>query len=179
MTRNVQPGLIVLGLVLLVVGAVVLLLLGWQNGRPRDGRSRSACPTEPAGLALAALGGRRRPFVGQRRRRDRHRAESLVRVSKIVTAHVRGSIWLPNQNGHQRRPAWTSRAPSVKPPTAVVAICGRRRALETWARRPQEIVSRQARVLQSYGSGVTSLTPSANGATPAALVAVNFKPEES
>jgi len=31
MTRNVQPGLIALGLVLLVVGAVVLVLLGWQT----------------------------------------------------------------------------------------------------------------------------------------------------
>jgi len=34
MTRNVQPGLIALGLVLLVVGAVVLLLLGWQTAGP-------------------------------------------------------------------------------------------------------------------------------------------------
>jgi hypothetical protein len=32
MTRNVQPALIALGLVLVVVGAVVLLLLGWQTG---------------------------------------------------------------------------------------------------------------------------------------------------
>ena len=31
MTRNVQPALIALGLVLLAVGTVVLLLLGWQT----------------------------------------------------------------------------------------------------------------------------------------------------
>jgi len=46
MTRNVQPALIALGLVLVVVGAVALLLLGWQNATADAATVGSGVPAQ-------------------------------------------------------------------------------------------------------------------------------------
>jgi hypothetical protein len=69
MTRNVQPGLLALGVGLLAVGAVVLLLMGWQTvtadptivgGAPATGVNLEEPPSRVwavvAGLLLAAGG---------------------------------------------------------------------------------------------------------------------------
>jgi len=46
MTRNVQPGLIALGLVLLVVGSVALLLIGWQTVTAGSAMFGAAVPAQ-------------------------------------------------------------------------------------------------------------------------------------
>ena len=46
MTRHVQPGLIALGLVLVVVGGVVLLLLGWQTVTADSAMVRGGVPAQ-------------------------------------------------------------------------------------------------------------------------------------
>jgi hypothetical protein len=47
-TRNVQPGLVALGLALVVVGGVVLLLLGWQTVTADPAAIGNAMPAEAA-----------------------------------------------------------------------------------------------------------------------------------